>query len=144
MDLHLYSAFPVHWPLIVLYNTCHIHPFTHTHSYTDGRGCHARCQPHIRSNLGFIILLKTTLTCSSTQPWGAGIRTSDDPLYPLSYSRHGSILCPREVFCIAFHFYLACCMVSPGSKKKKVVSTVFVTINVMAIKPMMSVPDWML
>ena len=36
--------------------------FTHsqTHSYTDDRGCHARCQLLIRSNLGFSILLKDT------------------------------------------------------------------------------------
>ena len=32
--------------------------YSHTHSYTDGGGCHARCQLHIRSNLGFSILLK--------------------------------------------------------------------------------------
>ena len=30
------STFPVYSPLRALYNTCH--------SYTDGRGCHARCQ----------------------------------------------------------------------------------------------------
>ena len=28
--LHFYSAFPVYWQLKALYNTCHIHPFTHT------------------------------------------------------------------------------------------------------------------
>ena len=39
----------------------------HTHSYTDGRNCHARCQLHFRSNLGFSILLKDTSTCSSAQ-----------------------------------------------------------------------------
>ena len=46
----------------------------HTHSYTDGRYRHARCQLHIRSNLGFSILLKDTSTCSSAQP---GIQTSN-------------------------------------------------------------------
>lgn len=29
MELHFYCAFPVHWPLKVLYNTCHIQPFSH-------------------------------------------------------------------------------------------------------------------
>ena len=42
--------------------------FTHTHSYTDDGGCHARCQLHIRSNLGFSILLKGASTRSSAQP----------------------------------------------------------------------------
>ena len=46
---------------------------------TDGRGCHTRCQLHIRSNLGFSILLKDTSTCSSAQP-GAGIWTSNLPI----------------------------------------------------------------
>ena len=48
----------------------------HRRALTDGRGRHARCQLHIRSNLGFSILLKDTSTCSSAQP-GAGIWTSD-------------------------------------------------------------------
>ena len=30
----------------------------HHRALTDGRGCHARCQLYIRSNLGFSILLK--------------------------------------------------------------------------------------
>lgn len=30
MDLHFHSAFPVNWPVKALYNTCCIHPFTHT------------------------------------------------------------------------------------------------------------------
>lgn len=30
MNLHFYSRFPVYWPLKVLYNTRHIHPFIHT------------------------------------------------------------------------------------------------------------------
>ena len=34
-----------------------------TRALSDGGGRHARCQPHIRSNLGFSILLKATLTC---------------------------------------------------------------------------------
>ena len=50
----------------------------HHRALTDGRGCHARCQPHIRSNLGFSILLKDTSTCSA-QP-GAGIWTSNLPI----------------------------------------------------------------
>ena len=52
---------------------------SHTHSYTDGRGCHARCQMHMRRNLEFSILLKDTLTCSSAQPGGAGIQTPFKP-----------------------------------------------------------------
>lgn len=36
----LFSSCFVYWPL-----TCHIHLFTHTHLYTDGTRCHARCQP---------------------------------------------------------------------------------------------------
>ena len=28
-----------------LYKTCYIHPFKNMHSYTDGRGCHARFLP---------------------------------------------------------------------------------------------------
>ena len=51
----------------------------HHRALTDGRGHHARCQLHIRSNLGFSILLKDTSTCSSAQP-RAGIWTSDIPL----------------------------------------------------------------
>ena len=34
---HLYSGFLTYQTLKALYNTCQ-------HSYTDGRGCHARCQ----------------------------------------------------------------------------------------------------
>ena len=50
--------------------------------FTDGRGCHgARCRLHIRSKLGFSILLKDTTTCSSAQPGGAGIWTSDPTTY---------------------------------------------------------------
>ena len=44
----------------------------HRKALTDGRGFHAKCQLLIRSNLGFSILLKDTLTCSSVQS-GAGI-----------------------------------------------------------------------
>ena len=36
----------------------------HTHSYTNGRGCHASCQLLIRSNLGFSIRLKDSSACS--------------------------------------------------------------------------------
>ena len=39
---------------------------------TDGRGCQAWCQMHIRSNLLFSILIKDTWTCSSAQ-LGGGI-----------------------------------------------------------------------
>ena len=49
-------------------------------SHTEVRGCHVRCQLHIRSNLGFSILLRDSSTCSSAQPGGAGIRTSDLPI----------------------------------------------------------------
>ena len=51
----------------------------HRRALTDGRGRHARCEPHIRSNLGFSILHKDTSTCSSAQP-GAGILTGDLPI----------------------------------------------------------------
>ena len=40
--LHLYSVYLAFRPLKVLY--INIHPFTHTHSHTDDRGCHASCQ----------------------------------------------------------------------------------------------------
>ena len=57
---------------------------------SDGRGLHARCQPHIRSNLGFSILLKDTLTCSSAQL---------DLLYPLSHRRPNCIpMFPKKSF----------------------------------------------
>ena len=46
---------------------------------TDVRGHHARCQPHIKSNLGSSIFIKDTSTCSSAQ-LGAGIWTSDFPI----------------------------------------------------------------
>ena len=78
MDLHLYSAFPVQWTLKVLYVLATV-THSHTHSYTDGGGCHARCQLCIRSNLGFSILLKDASTCSSTHPGGDGIWTSNLP-----------------------------------------------------------------
>ena len=47
---------------IVLFQ-CSKH-FSHSpiHSYTDGRGCHARCQLLFRSKLVFSILLKDTST----------------------------------------------------------------------------------
>ena len=61
--------------------------------FTDGRGHHASCQLHIRSNLGFSILLKDTSTCSSAQPSlgelgfePATLRSLAD-LLQLSYSR---------------------------------------------------------
>ena len=47
--------------------------------YTDGSGCNARCQLHIRSKLGISVLPKDTLTCSSAQSWGARIWTSNLP-----------------------------------------------------------------
>ena len=82
--------------------------FTHSypHSYTDGGGCHASCQLHIRSNLGFSILLKDTLTCSSAQPGGAWIRTFqtlDDPLYPMSFSRIYNLVPPMVLQQIEGH-----------------------------------------
>lgn len=40
---------------------------TFTHSHSDGRGCYASHQLLIRSNFGFNILFKDTLTCS----WGS-------------------------------------------------------------------------
>ena len=62
--------------------------FTHSHTFIHWWMC-ARRQLHIRSNLGFSVLLKDASTCSSAQPGGAGIRTVqslDGLLYPLSYS----------------------------------------------------------
>ena len=51
-----------------------------THSCTDGGGCHARCQLLIRTNLGFSVLLKDTLTCRQVEP--ATFRLLDDPALP--------------------------------------------------------------
>ena len=53
------------WICLGTQNTSHgsrFHSFTHSHihSHADDRGCHARCQLLIRSNLGFSILLKDT------------------------------------------------------------------------------------
>ena len=70
---------------------------SHTYSYTNGRGCHARCQLHIRSNLGFSILLKDTSTCSSAQPEGAEIRTSN-----ILITRQPAL--PPVICCFAFQF----------------------------------------
>ena len=66
-------------------------------SFVSGRGqgttwtsCQLITGPSLMSNVGFSILLKDTLTCSSALP-GAGIwttfRSLVDLLYPLSYSR---------------------------------------------------------
>ena len=52
--------------------------FTHTHVHTLMAGC----QPLIRSNLGFGILLKDTSTCSWREP---ASRTLEDPLCLTSY-----------------------------------------------------------
>ena len=62
---------------------------SHTHPYTDDGGCHARCQLHIRSNLGFSIFLKATSTRNSTEPGFQPVTfwSLDNLLYPLSYSR---------------------------------------------------------
>ena len=40
------------------------HSPIHTHSYSEGRGCHERCQLLIGGNFRFSIFLKDTLTCS--------------------------------------------------------------------------------
>ena len=53
---------------------------TFTHSHADGGGCYALCQLYIWCNLGFSIFLNDTSTHSSTQPGGAGIRTSNLPI----------------------------------------------------------------
>ena len=46
----------------------------------------ARCQPHIRSNLGFRTLLKDTSTCSSAQPragiWTSNLSITSQPALP--------------------------------------------------------------
>ena len=78
-------------------STDHSNPFTilatfthsRTHSYTDGGGYHTRHQLLIRSNLGFSILLKDTLTCSWKEPGfePPTFRLLDKPLYLLTYSR---------------------------------------------------------
>ena len=49
---------------------------SHTHLYTDGRGCYARCQLHIRSNLGFSILQLMQLS-SARGSWDSNQRPSD-------------------------------------------------------------------
>ena len=59
----------------LLYNTCQIHPFTHTHSHTDGRGCHARCQLLVpashQEQFGVQHLAQGHF---HMQPWVAGIQ----------------------------------------------------------------------
>ena len=50
---------------------------TFTHSYADGRGCHARRRLLIRSSLGFSILLQDTSTCSWGEP---GFEPSNLPI----------------------------------------------------------------
>ena len=85
MVLHFYSAFTVYWLLKVLYNTCHIHPFTHTFihwwqmlprkvpaAHQEQFGVQYLAQGHFNMQLG-----------------GAGIQTSDLPItyyYLLSYN----------------------------------------------------------
>ena len=73
---------------------------TFTHSYTDGRGCPASCQLHIRSNLGFSNLLKGTSACS----WGSrglALWWIDKLLFILSFSRllTDSLLLSTGVLC---------------------------------------------
>ena len=69
----------------------------HRRALIDGRGRHARCQPHIRSNLGFSILLKDTSTCRSAQP-GAGIWPSDLSDHYLTCSTCWSTAAPKKWF----------------------------------------------
>ena len=77
MDLHFYGAFPVFWPLKALYSTCHNRPFKHTFIYTEGRGCHDRCQLLIRSNLGFRTFSQGHFGMQLGEPQ---IQTSDHPI----------------------------------------------------------------
>ena len=53
---------------IVLFPVLATFTHSHTHPYTDDGGCHARCQLHIRSNLGFSIFLKANSTRNLTEP----------------------------------------------------------------------------
>ena len=65
-----------------LYNTL---TRSHTHSYPDGRGCHARCQPLIRSKFGVQYLPQG---CFDMQQGGGGDSNqwpSDYSIYLLSY-----------------------------------------------------------
>ena len=61
----------VQWSCIFIQSTVDTFTHSHTHSYTDGEGCHARRQLLIRSNLGFSILLKDT--------WQPGFEPDDPP-----------------------------------------------------------------
>ena len=86
---HFNRAFPVYWP------SQHL-----PHSPIDGRGCHARCQLFIRSNLGFSILLKDTMTCS----WGS--REFEPATFPLLDDLF-HLLCPTTtLFCTSVHGFV--------------------------------------
>ena len=85
LGLHFYSATDRSKRFIMLVTFTH----SHTHSYADGGGCHARCQLQAtRGNLGFSILLKDTSTCSWGEPGFEPVtfRLLYDPLDLLSYS----------------------------------------------------------
>ena len=75
----IFRAFPVYSKSFTLVKFTH----SHTLSYSDGRGCHSRCQLLIMSNLGFSILLKDTSRCRLGE---AGIRPSDPP--PLTTAKN--------------------------------------------------------
>ena len=69
-DFHFSITFQSYWPLKLLNDTCHVHPITHTHSYSDG-AC-----------------IRDTSTCSrgSQRFKPATFRLLDDLLYLLSYN----------------------------------------------------------
>ena len=67
---------------------------------TDGRGCHARCQPHIRSNLGFSIFLVlarllevTMLLTLSMQQWCQIVAMDNPDKSKLITRTHNKFMC---------------------------------------------------
>lgn len=93
MNLHFYSRFPVYWPLKVLYNTRHIHPFIH--SYIDGRGCHASCRPS--GAIWGSVCCSRLLSHAARRIEPVPLWLLDDPLCLLSHS-HPMFDCTAFLF----------------------------------------------
>ena len=85
--LHLYRAVLVYQPLkgFIIHVTFH---HSHTHSNTDGRGCHARCQPCWQ-----FCLTHLTQTCVVLAQW-QGVQVSLIPY--ICRDLKGSSLCEIE------------------------------------------------
>ena len=88
MVLHFYRGFPVYWPLKALYNTCHIHPFTHTfiHWYRSPPCKAPTAQPTIAQGT-----IWGSVFCTGHFDMQPGFKPTtfrllDDRLYLLSYS----------------------------------------------------------